>query len=331
MDIGLYVAVLRRHRLALVIGLAVAILLAVLASFRVSLSPPKLTLKLLPTYSTTSQILVTQAGAPTSRVTLTSANGPRDQAGQVISSFGDPSRFEYLAQLYAQLANSYVIKRKVLGKDGFQRNNLLVLDGGKIAGTYTAVPFTTDTGSLPLISIVSSSTSEAGSNAIAERATKALQGYLESSQRAASVPEKNRVQLVVVTPPNLAKHVKGRPVIMPLAVFMLVLLATGLIVFFLENVRRDAHLAEVDERLREATPPDIHSVDPRVVEAPAPLPREARREGKGPAPVVESVPRPRPRTLGGREGSPTAPAEPQARVASGGSAAGAEARERPGA
>ena len=63
MDIGLYVAVLRRHRLALVVGLAVAIMLAVLASFRVSLSPPKLTLKLLPTYSTTSQILVTQAGA----------------------------------------------------------------------------------------------------------------------------------------------------------------------------------------------------------------------------------------------------------------------------
>ena len=327
MDIGLYVAVLRRHRLALLIGLAVAILLAVLASFRVSLSPPKLTLSSSRRYSTTSEILVTQAGAPTSRVTLTPADGPRDQAGQIISAFGDPARFEYLAQLYAQLANSYAIKRKVLGKNGFQQGNKLVLDGGKIAGAI-ATAFTTDQGALPIISIVSSSTSQAASNEIAKRATTALQAYLESTQRAASVPTKNRV-VVVVTPPNLAKHVKGRPVIMPLAVFMLVLLATGLVVFFLENVRRDASVAGVDETLREETPTDIRSVDPPAVDAPAPLRRETRRERGGTAAVVESVPRPRPRTLGGRDASPTQPGEPSARVAQGGSAVGAEAQERP--
>jgi hypothetical protein len=330
MDIGLYVAVLRRHRRALLIGLGAAILLALLASFRVSLSPPKLTLKLLPTYSTTSEILVTQAGAPTSRVRLTSPNDPRDQTGQVIPSFGDPARFEYLAQLYAQLANSYVIKQKVIGKDGFQLNNKLVLDGGKISGTYTAAAYTTDQGSLPIVSIVSSSTSEAASNEIAERATTALQGYLESTQRAASIPPKDRVELVVVTPPNLAKHVKGRPVIMPLAVFVLVLLATGLVVFFIENVRRDAQPAEVDETLREETPVDIRSVDPPTVKAPTASGRESRRERARRAAVVESVPRPRPRTLGETERSPNPPASAEpARVAQGGSAAGAEPRERP--
>ena len=334
MDIGLYVAVLRRHRLALVIGLTLAILLAVVASFRISLSPPKLTFKLLPTYSTTSQILVTQAGAPTSRVNLTPTTGPRDQTGQVISPFGDPSRFEYLAQLYAQLANSYVIKEKVLGLHGFQRNNLLVLDGGKIAGSYTAAPFTTDTGSLPLISIVSSSTSEVGSNEIAGRATKALQGYLASSQRAAGVPEKNRVQLMVVTPPTLAKHVKGRPVIMPLAVFVLVLVATGLVVFFLENLKRIRAPVTGQERLHEEVPPEIHSVEQQRMEAPAPLRRESRRERAARALALDGAPRPRPRTLGESPGPQSVDdrrTEPPARAAQGGSSAGAEAQDRPGA
>lgn len=334
MDIGLYVAVLRRHRLALVVGLALAVLLAVVASFRISLSPPKLTFKLLPTYSTTSQILVTQAGAPTSRVNLTPATGPRDQSGQVISPFGDPSRFEYLAQLYAQLANSYVIKEKVLGRDGFQRNNLLVLDGGKVSGSYAAAPFTTDTGSLPLISIVSSSTSEAGANEIAGRATKALQGYLATSQRAAAVPAKNRVQLMVVTPPTLAKHVKSRPVIMPLAVFVLVMVATGLVVFFLENLKRNRAPLAGQETLHEEVPPEIHSVGQQRMEAPAPMRRETRRERAARAVALDGTPHARPRTLGeshSPQGLAEGHTEPSARVAQGGSAAGAEARDRPGA
>lgn len=330
MEIGLYVAVLRRHRVALVVGLTLAILLAVLASFRISLSPLKLTFKLLPTYSTTSQILVTQAGAPTSRVTLTPSNGPRDQSGQVISPFGDPSRFEYLAQLYAQLANSYVIKERVLGPKGFQRNNLLILDGGKISGTYTATPFTTDTGTLPLISIVSSSTSEAGSNVIAERATKALQGYLASSQVAAAVPEKNRVQLMVVTPPTLAKHVKGRPVIMPLAVFVLVMVATGLVVFFLENLKRDRPPSMLEATLHEETRAEIHDIEPPRIDAPAPLRRESRRERSARAAPLDGAPRPRPRTLGESHSPQAMSDEPSARVAHGGPASTAEARERPG-
>ena len=53
---------------------------------------------------------------------------------------------------------------------------------------------------------------------------------------------------------------------MPLAVFMLVLLATGLVVFFLENLRRDAQLAEVGGTLREESPTDIRSVDPPAVD-----------------------------------------------------------------
>ena len=244
MDTGVYFAALRRHSRIVIAGLALAILLAILASVRVSLSPLGVEPKLLPAYSTTSQILVTQSGAPASRVTLTPTDGPRDQAGQIISSFGDPTRFEYLARLYAELANSAVVRRQVLGKDGFQRNNLLVLDGGNVAGTYTAAAYTADQGSLPLISISAESTTPAASNEIARRATAALQRYLAATQRNASVPAKNRVELVVVTPPTLAKQVKGRPVIMPVAVFALVLLATGFAVFFVESLKRDATVVE---------------------------------------------------------------------------------------
>ena len=331
MDIGLYVAVLRRHRLALVVGLAVAILLAVLASFRVSLSPPKLTLKLLPTYSTTSQILVTQAGAPTSRVTLTPERGPRDQAGQVISPFGDPdsvriprpavrpARQQLRHQAQGARQGRLPAQQPARAERREDRRDVHrgpVHDGHGLAADHL------DRVLLHLRDCVERDRRACdGSSPELPRvdAARCLGSGEEPCSARRRHPSEHREAREGPAGDHASRACSCSCCSQPASSCSSSRTSGATL-----SSQRSAG------RFVEEMPTDIRSVDPPAVDAPAPLRRESRRERAARAAVVESVPRPRPRTLA-RDARLAHHArhawESSAMAAGGGSAVGAEARD----
>ncbi len=240
MDFRAYTTAISRHKVVVVIGFAIALLLMILSSFKVSLSPPGLELKLLPTFQSTARLLVTQPGAPDFRAGLVEPGAPVDASGDPISRFSDPSRYRYLAGVYAQLAVSDVVKKPVLGKDGYQLNDLLYLDGGTTVGKYFVNVLFDQSGSntLPIVEITSQATSEREATVIASRVSDTMRSYVARQQKVAGIKGDSRILLEVVQTPTLAKHVKGRPVIIPLAVLLLGGILTIGSALFLENLSR---------------------------------------------------------------------------------------------
>lgn len=241
MDLGVYLAVLWRHRAVMAVGVLVALVVAAFATMRLS-----------ETYSATAQVLVTQQGFPVGRTNLVEPNAPRDNAGEPIPSYADPSRFEYLAQVYARLAVSDVVKQRLLGPRGVDRGKVLILDGGRTRGSYTATVDATDTRALPFILIASKASSKREAMEIASRATAALRGYITSSQTAAGIQGKDRVELQVIAAPTKAKLESGRPLIIPVAIFVLIVGAAAAVAFFRENMSRTPVTKQVGEKPQPA-------------------------------------------------------------------------------
>jgi hypothetical protein len=284
-DVGTYVDVARRHRRVLAWAFAVALALMLWSAFKITTSPLGLQWKLLPTYEAGTRVFVTQGGFPWGRSTLVEPDSPRDPSGAPISEFGDPSRFEYLAVLYAQLAESDLVKQSVLRDGGSQKGNLLILDGGKTVGKYTATAVTAPDGSrsLPLVQISAVATSEREAKTIASRVTNSLRNYIASSQSGAGIKGKEKVELRVVNDAVAAKRIKGRPIVLPIAIFFLTMLAALGVILFRENLRRAVPAFEADDavgrgRMRlTPRPPDDDTEPAEAQAAVAAVPSAANR------------------------------------------------------
>src|SRR5215218_9776764 len=122
MNLARHAAVLWRFRSVAAGGLAIGILLAVLASYQVPSFEPRGS----ETWTGTSRILVTQPGFPEGRVTLPTATvddaltaqgdevdatEPKDQV-----TFADPARLSGLADLYAKFLTSDEVLSGVRGE-----------------------------------------------------------------------------------------------------------------------------------------------------------------------------------------------------------------------
>jgi hypothetical protein len=289
------------------VGVVIALVVAAFATMRLS-----------ETYSATAQVLVTQQGFPVGRTNLVDPNAPLDKEGNPIPSYADPSRFEYLAQVYARLAVSDVVKHRVLGRNGVDRGKILILDGGKTRGSYTATVDATDTRALPFILLVSQAASGREAREIALRATAALQAYITSSQTAADIRGKDRVELQVIAAPTKAKLTSGRPLILPVAIFVLIVGAAAAVAFFRENVSRTKQAVPkplIPEKQEPVAPP-------LADEQPSRLDISPKRVATLGSDRTQGTPIKRPRQ------PPAAPARPDLRVSGGGSDDGVAAPER---
>src|SRR4051794_28696911 len=119
MDLRRHAAVLWRFRAVTAAGLVLAVVLAVLASYRpVWDGGPGLERRGSDRWSSASSLLVTQPGFPEGRVVLptpetgaATTSKPPAGAGKASGQdqFADPSRFMALADLYSQLLTSDLI------------------------------------------------------------------------------------------------------------------------------------------------------------------------------------------------------------------------------
>lgn len=230
MDLNLYLRVIWRFRYLVVLGIVLAVVLAGLAMFKVSLNggSPKLTYRQPEVWQSQSVLLVTQQGFPEGRTVFPYGIATIGGQQTAIPSFADPQRFTELALFYSTLAQSDAVQR-------------LVHKNSRIRGTMSATPVTLGSGSkvtaLPLFSIDGTARSAGQAQATAEAGTSAFIRFLSDQQAAAKVAPKDRVVVQVVNHAGGASLTAPRKKTIPVVVLLTVLVATLGLTFILENLR----------------------------------------------------------------------------------------------
>ncbi len=226
MDIGLLGRVVWRFKWIVVVGLVLAILLTILATFRVGTNGT-LSYRQQDKWASYSQVFVTQEGFPWGRLR---------PAGSV-----DTSRFVSLAILYSGFVTSDPVKRLIREK------------GPTIPGQVQAAAIPSSPGSqdfLPIISVAGIAATKDASVRLTRRATNALVDYIRAQQSANGIRPSDRVVVQVIQGPGRTTLLAGRSKTVPIMVFLAVLTLVMAIVFVLENLRprvREVGLPASDE------------------------------------------------------------------------------------
>jgi hypothetical protein len=236
-DLGRHIEVLWRHRIVVVTGTLLGIMLALLASFHIvwSGSGPTLVARGTEQWSAASRVLVTQTGFPWGRVTLPGAvpGDPNAAAGSTDSSassdalkFADPSRFSSLAALYAVLSYSDEVAARI--------------PEHPVPGQITAVPLDLNgSGSqfLPIVEITATAAGNEASKTLNKHTIEALRGLLVEEQDKNDIPRDSRIQLNTITFPTEATLLQGRSHTGSILAFMLCILGTIALAHLLESLR----------------------------------------------------------------------------------------------
>jgi hypothetical protein len=232
-DVALYFSVLWRFRLLVALGVIAASALAIFAAAKIELdgSVPKFTTRGTNVWESRSTLLVTQEGFPWGRSTLNelvpvSDDQKQQQPGGFAPRFADPGRYSSLALLYARLAGSDDVRRRML-RDG------------PIDGEFAAEATRSSDGSayLPLIEIIAQAETPDEAKQLAARATEAFRTYLDEQQVVNEIPPAERVQVPVLTAPAKPILVQGPSIVRPIFLFLAVLAVVVGIAFLLENLR----------------------------------------------------------------------------------------------
>jgi hypothetical protein len=231
MDLQLYARVLWRFKAIVLLGLVLALTLALLSTVRIgrdgaTYRSPEL-------WSSTMRLIVTQSGFPEGRLYAQEPPRPGEDPAttpRLSSPSGipvvDPARFNSLAILYAELATSDAVRQ-------------LMRRQGPVRGQIVATPLRDERSGtlLPLIELGAISTSPRSSILLVMRASNALSSYLERQQRANNVPEPDRVVVEPIIQPRGAQLFRPRSKTMPIVVFLVVMFAVVGLAFLLESIR----------------------------------------------------------------------------------------------
>ena len=195
MDLRQYKRVLLRFRGLVAIGLLAATILAIGSYFkpatdggRPSLEPRKEEV-----WQASATLFLTQKGFPAGRTEQPLVVRRIGNEETAVAQYADPGRLASLAPLYARLANSDAVRRRML-KDG------------PLEGTAQAIP-TADTSygavnGLPMISIFGKAPTQERALRVTKRATEAFVAYLSENQDAAGITGDKRVLIEVVNAPG---------------------------------------------------------------------------------------------------------------------------------
>jgi hypothetical protein len=230
MNLARHAAVLWRFRSVAAGGLAIGILLAVLASYQV----PSFTPRGSETWTATSRILVTQPGFPEGRVTLPeeTLDGAVTAEGQAVEAdqpkdqvtFADPARLSGLADLYAKLLTSDEVLTEVPGKPTPDR--------------IAASPFLGSSGGvvLPVIQLETTAPTETSASDLNRSVFKSLSSLIEKQQVANSIGPGQRIEIKLIDVPRSALT-GARKKTAAIIVLFLCLLGTVAVCHLLEGLR----------------------------------------------------------------------------------------------
>jgi hypothetical protein len=244
MDLVAIAHVLRRFRVLVLGGLTLALLLAFVSYYRVSVTDGKLSLHYRgeESWASYAQLLVTQPGF---------SWGSTEARGGVV---GDPARrlvdegrLVTLATVYARLVTSDPV-RELMRRDGPPIRG--IVDASALQATRDSDDL------LPIVNISAVANSRAASLRLADRAARSLQTYLADEQRRNGIPDGERVELQTLRRAGLSELLSPRPKTPPVIVFFTIAALTFGLVFVLNNVRPEVVEAK-DEDLRAVRLPDV--------------------------------------------------------------------------
>jgi len=201
MDLARHAGVLWRYRWVTVGGVVLGILLAVFASYKVTTSG--LEPRGSSTYSSESQLLVTQVGFPEGRSVLPTpppVDGltPQPTGNEKELEFADPSRFMTLADLYSTLIVSDEARGLIPEKPS--ATQIIASPLPAVSG----VPV------LPIIQLTTTADTAAGAQALNTHTADALRQLLKDRQAKADITPDESVQIQTVNAPS-AGTLTGRP------------------------------------------------------------------------------------------------------------------------
>jgi hypothetical protein len=220
-----YWQVLKAQRVIVLVGTAIAVLLAFMALVRVS--PSGVAYRSPPTYVAGTTLFVTQPGFPWGRTVLNEylkAQGGGPNA-QPVSKFADPGRLSYLAAIYARLAGGDAVKK-------------IIDPTGKKSLRYEVSQAVTSDGSVyPLINISAFSQTPSQAISLANRVAAALKTYVARNQTEGDIPAATRVSLPTVNRADRATVFQGVKFTAPLMLFVLAMALTIFAAFVRQNVQ----------------------------------------------------------------------------------------------
>ncbi len=222
MDLSKHLAVLWRFRVITAIGVTLAIAFAVLAAYRPTSNG--LEKRGDSTYSSSSRLLVTQAGFPEGRVVL-----PAPPLGEEPSpdsvGFADPARFMALADLYTKLILSDEVRRRIP-----EHPTAAQVDASPIA-SVSGAPI------LPIIELTTTSRSAGAARDLNVHTVTALRGLLKRRQASNDSPVGERVQIGILNAPSRGVLTASPTHTASILALLLCLIGTIAVTHMLEAIR----------------------------------------------------------------------------------------------
>lgn len=235
MNLERHLRVLWRYKLIVGMGFLLAIALAFLASYQ--LGGGGLKRRGTETWSSTSQVLVTQKGFPWGRVTLPDASiqksGTSDPSSTTTDGsspdhvqYADPSRFVNLALLYSVISYSDQVRGKLSDHPRADQIQATLLDPTNSGQSY-----------LPVISLTTTAATASGAVKLNQDVFKGLREELVSQQQEADITDPNRVLLTILSKPSQPTLVQGFSMTSSMLAFILCIVAAVALAHILEGLR----------------------------------------------------------------------------------------------
>ena len=229
MNLARHVAVVWRFRRIVIAAGLLGIALAILAAYKVS--PSGLERRGVESWSSESQILITQPGCPECRVTLpaaapTAAGGTTPTQGRDEQTFADPGRLAGLAMFYSVLSNSDRVLADLPEKPSRDQIEALPFDATGNGTTF-----------LPIIKLTTLADSAKGAVQLNVHAYRAFRDTLTQDQRKNNIPVEQRIQLDVLKAPAAPILVSGPSLVPSVLALMLCLIAGLAAAHILESLR----------------------------------------------------------------------------------------------
>jgi len=233
MDLALYTRVLWRFKYIVVVGLILAIGLALLSVKKVSFSGGSLSLspRKAQIWKTDSFLLVTQPNFPWGRTVPQYAPGS-PTTGAPATAQGDPARMASLTAIYSNPAvglNDWVQAK--IGLSGPHPPQ------GSVTVAAVPAPPYSNPAILPILDFSGTGPTPAASAVLARSASSAFAAWLSKEQSSAHTAPGDRVQLRPVTKESPAVLISHSGKTLPVIVFLTIIGATVGLALVLENVR----------------------------------------------------------------------------------------------
>jgi hypothetical protein len=253
MNLARHAAVLWRFRAITAAGLLLGIFLAVFASYSITTSG--LAPRGASTYTSQSQLLVTQAGFPEGRVVLPTAppygttNTEQPKVDPDRLEFADPNRFMALADLYTKLIVSDEVLRRIPERPS--------------AGQIVASPLPGVSGApiLPIIQLDTIAASPAAAQRLNTNAAEALRGLLDERQRKNDISPAQSIQISTLVAPSAGALTSGPTHTASILALLLCIVGTIALTHLLENLRRRPSSSEIGDFETWAVEDDARPVD----------------------------------------------------------------------